>query len=278
MIDVDIKPKDNLEKIFNNMVEFVRNLGVKVNTNTKARGHQGFFLKDRIDICKDITLERKIEVLIHEFTHYIHAKIDSNIAKSGGDLEKLFPKSDVKRLSDELFAVTMYFDKNKGYKLLKAKRAGILGEIKAISTTIKNTYPEFKRSEPFKKIEKIIKKTDAKYLLKYDKVKIKTAFIGKLKYYSIDTLDSDFPQFDSNTKNYLLLKSKQRTLRRISSRITRITNYYKRPTELFARFVEALFIDTNKVSEIAPYTYLVFCKELSENRFLELADFINKFF
>ena len=49
-------------------------------------------------------------------------------------------------------------------------------------------------------------------------------------------------------------------------------------TELFARFVEALFIDTNAVTQIAPYTYLVFCKELTNNKYLELADFINKFF
>ena len=67
-------------------------------------------------------------------------------------------------------------------------------------------------------------------------------------------------------------------LKRVSSRINRLNNYYKRPTELFARFVEALFVDTNKVTQIAPYAYLVFCKELTNDRFLELAEFINKFF
>ena len=88
----------------------------------------------------------------------------------------------------------------------------------------------------------------------------------------------DFPELEIAARDYIKIRSKQRALKRISGRLKRLDNYYRRPTELFARFVEALFIDTNKVTEIAPYTYLVFCKELSQGRYLELADFINNFF
>ena len=42
------------EKIFTEMVVYIRSLGLTVNTTTKARGHQGFFLKNRIDISANI--------------------------------------------------------------------------------------------------------------------------------------------------------------------------------------------------------------------------------
>ena len=266
------------KETFEKMVNFVRSLGLDVNTNTKARGHQGFFLKNRIDISSNICFKRKIEVLIHEFTHYIHYQIDPSITKSHGSLSILFPNSDVERIESELFRVTKFIDQNKALHTLYTQREKTLDEIKEISNEIKIEYPDFKRSAPFKKIEKEIKKTDAKYLLKYDRVKVKTMFLGKTNVYSIKTIDEDFPQFGSNTKNYIILKSKQRLLKRISSRINRLNSYYKRPTELFARFVEALFVDTAKVSELAPHAYLVFCSELSKNRYLELADMINNFF
>ena len=143
---------------------------------------------------------------------------------------------------------------------------------------IKETYPDFKRSYPYPAFDKIVKKSDAKYLLKYDRVIVKTTFFGKTKEYSIKNIDEDFPELSQEIRTYIKIKSGQRALKRISSRLNRLDAYYKRPTELFARFVEGLFIDTNKISEIAPYTYLVFCKELACNRYLELADFINKFF
>ena len=264
--------------IFNQMVDYIRSLGVTVNTTTKARGHQGFFLKNRIDISTNIDSERKIEVLIHEFTHYIHAKIEPDLNKTHGKLETLFPDSDTEKIAQELYNVTKVFDKNKGFKLLSEKRETITSEIKSLASSIKINYPDFKRSEPYKKLERIIRKTDAKYLLKYDRVRVKTSFFGGTKDYSVTAISRDFPEFDNDTRNYILLKSKQRMLKRVSSRLNRLNNYYKRPAELFARFVEALFSDTNKVTQIAPYAYLVFCKELANGKYLELADFINNFF
>lgn len=268
----------DLAQTFARMTDFVRSLGLCVNTKTKARGHQGFFLLNRIDISANLTDKRKIEVLIHEFTHYVHSKIDSSVLKKHGTLETLFPNADIETIEEELVKVTRFVDTNKSYKLLTERREQTLDEIKAISNVIKQNYPDFKRSYPYQKFEKIIKKTDAKYLLKYDLVQVKVMFLTKPKIYSVKTVDFDFPQLDEQVRNYIKLKAKQRTLRKITSRINRLDKYYTRPTELFARFVEALFVDTNAVSEIAPYTYLVFCKELTNNRYLELADFISNFF
>lgn len=274
----NIEKEQDYAKTFCDMVEFVRSLGLTVNTKTKARGHQGFFLQNRIDISSTISDERKIEVLIHEFTHFIHFKMDKNIHKTHGDLSMLFPDSDLKRVEKELKNVTRFVDTNKGLKLLAGQRDRILAEIKELDKEIKQEYPDFKRSYPYKRFDKAIKSTDAKYLLKYDRVQVKTVFSTKIQNYSIKTIDEDFPKLEPAARKYILIKSKQRTLKRIAARTSRLNSYYKRPTELFARFVEALFVDTKKVSELAPHTYLVFCSELSKNRYLELADFINNFF
>lgn len=266
------------EITFKAMVDFLLSLGLIVNTKTKARGHQGFFLKNRIDISSQIPYKRKIEVLIHEFTHYIHSQIDSTVGKSNGSLSLLFPNSNLEIIENELLKVTKLVDQNKAYKILEDKRNETINEIKKLAKLIKEEYPDFKRSYPHKKIEKEIKKTDAKYLLKYDRVQVKGLIWNKVKEYSISTIDNNFPQFSNSIKNYIVIKSKQRLLKRIAARINRLNNYYKRPTELFARFMEALFIDTQKVTEIAPYTYNIFCKQLSNNKYGKLADFINKFF
>ena len=181
---------------FNAMTEFLRSLGLTVKTNTKARGHQGFFLKNRIDISASIPYKRKIEVLIHEFTHYIHAKIDPEVFKNHGTLESLFPGADIKKIQTEMLAVTRFVDTNKSFNILNARRNEILEQIKQTDKKIKSIYPDFKRSYAYPKFEKIIKKTDAKYLLKYDKVRVKTMFTGKTKDYSIKTVEEDFPQFE----------------------------------------------------------------------------------
>lgn len=278
MIEIEIDKEKEYCKTFNAMVDFLRSLGLTVNTKTKARGHQGFFLKNRIDISSSIPYKRKIEVLIHEFTHYIHAKLDPDVCRHHGSLQTLFPDSDIEKIEEEMLEVTRFVDTNKSYSVLNTHRDEVLKRIKEIDKEIKSKFPDFKRSYPYSKFEKLIKKTDAKYLLKYDKVRVKTMFLGSTKDYYIKTIEEDFPQFDESIINYIKLKSQQRVLKRIAGRISRLNSYYKRPTELFARFVEGLFIDTNRVSEIAPYTYLVFCKELTLNRYLELADFINNFF
>lgn len=266
------------KQLFGKMVNFVKDYGVIVNTGTKARGHQGFFLNNRIDISSNLPYKRKIEVLIHEFTHYVHAQIDKSVQKNGGSLESLFPNSDIKRVEAELLSVTAFVDGNKAIGRLAKQRNSVLEEIKELDSKINAFYPDFKRSYACKPFEKNIKKTDAKYLLKYDRVKVKAVIFGETKLYSIETIDNDFPTLSTAEKLYIKLKSKQRVLRRISSRTNKLNKYYKRPTELFARFVEGLFIDTHKISELAPHAYLIFCSELSKNKYQGLADLINNFF
>ena len=260
------------------MVKFLSSLGLTVNSNTKARGHQGFYLNNRIDISKNIDYKRKIEVLIHEFSHYIHYKLDKNLSKNNATLEVLFPNSDLKRIEDELILVTEFVTNTKTQTKLYELKENNQKEIKGILNTIKSIHPNFKITDKNNILEKSIKKTNAKYLLKYDKIRVKTILWGKEDFYSIDNMETDFPCLSETEKLYIKLKSKQRYQKRLNSRLSKLNRYYHKPTELFARFVEGLYIDTQKVSELAPHTYLVFCAELSKNRYPELADFINNFF
>lgn len=278
MLEIEADKEKEYAITFKQMVKFVRDLGVDVFTNTKARGHQGFFLKNRIDISKNISNKRKIEVLIHEFTHYIHSKIDKSVYKNCGDLAILFPDSDYETIKKELYKVTRFVDTNQSLIKLEKQRAQVLDDIKHFDAKIKSVFPDFKRSYKYPKIEKEIKRTDAKYLLKYDRVKVKNIFPPKINEYSLDNIDEDFKELSQSAKDFIRLKSKQRLLNRISARINKLNNYYQKPCELFARFVEGLFIDTLNTANIAPYTYLVFSNQLANNKYLELADFINNFF
>ena len=51
------------------LIKYFKSLGLTVHTTTKARGHQGFFLKNRIDISKNIPENRVVPTLLHEFAH-----------------------------------------------------------------------------------------------------------------------------------------------------------------------------------------------------------------
>lgn len=256
------------------MIDFVKSLGLRVNTGTKARGHQGFFMHNRIDISSVISDERKKEVLVHEFAHYIHHKIEPNVIQNHGSLKVLFQFEDVKILEKELFEVTRFVDRNTALQRLYTKREEALNEIKQLDKQIKLHYPEFKRSYPFKPFDSALKKTDAVYLLKYDRVKVKTGFFKSTQEYSVKTFEKDFPQFNEHIKTYVLLKSQQRLLKRISSRIGRLNRYYKRPSELFARFVQGLYADKSFVGQIAPNAFYQFNKLLNEGYYYELGDFL----
>ena len=72
------------------LIKYLKNIGLEVHTSTKARGHQGFYIKNRIDISKNIPEERIIPTLLHEFAHYIHSGLEPFMAKNGGTLQKLF--------------------------------------------------------------------------------------------------------------------------------------------------------------------------------------------
>ena len=89
------------------LIRYFKSLGLTVHTGTKARGHQGFFLNNRIDISKNISENRLIPTLLHEFAHYIHSKLEPNMNKTGGSLEILF-KSDNPIYKEELIKVTNF--------------------------------------------------------------------------------------------------------------------------------------------------------------------------
>ncbi len=84
-----------------------------------------------------------------------------------------------------------------------------------------------------------------RYLLKYDRVKLIEGFSTKI--YSIDNLDSSL-----EVQSYLKLKSLQRALKRVNSRINRLNKYYNSPTELFARALEIYITDRNTFIQKAP--------------------------
>ena len=58
------------------LIKHFKSLGIDVHTSTKARGYQGFYMKKRIDISRDISKDRVIPVLFHEFAHYVHSQIE----------------------------------------------------------------------------------------------------------------------------------------------------------------------------------------------------------
>ena len=78
---------------------------------------------------------------------------------------------------------------------------------------------------------------------------------------STDTIERDFEDMPEEFAAYIRLKSCQRRMAKVSARINKAKKYYTRPTELFARFVEGLYICPEQVKHTAPYTY---------NRFFEL--------
>ena len=81
------------------LVEYIKSLGLEIYTTTKARGHQGFFLNGRIDISKTTPENKVIPILIHEFAHYIHSKIEPEMTKTGGSLNVLFKTEETKCLT-----------------------------------------------------------------------------------------------------------------------------------------------------------------------------------
>ena len=100
------------------LVDFIKNQGLIVNMNTKARGHLGFFTNGRIDISKNTPEERIIPTLLHEYSHYIHSQMEENIAKTGGSLKVLFKTENIEEIFNELVEVTHFIDENSLHKKL----------------------------------------------------------------------------------------------------------------------------------------------------------------
>lgn len=251
------------------LIKYFKSLGLEVHTTTKARGHQGFFMKNRIDISKNISENRIIPTLLHEFAHYIHSKIEPDMNKTGGTLQALFGSEKYK---DELIKVTNFVDENSLCVRLYEHKDRVKAKIKEQEEIVKKYYPKFQRSKKFKEFDKYIKKSKARYLLKYDRVKlIEGGFFRKTsKLYSIDNIEKDFTDMPSAFAAYIRLKSYQKKQSRISARINKYKKYYEKPCELFARLVEGIYLDIEWVQAIAPNVTREFFDLLNGGYYMEL--------
>lgn len=234
------------------LIDYFKSLGLSVHLTTKARGHQGFFLNGRIDISKNIAESRVVPTLLHEFAHYVHSKIEPDMPKTGGTLKMLF-QTDDKSFFEQLVCVTNFVDENSLCIRLYEHKARVKTKINEYDRIIKFDYPKFMRSKKFREFDKYIKKSNARYLLKYDRVKIieRGFFKREVKIYTIDSLERDF-DMPRAFAAYIRLKSCTRKQARISSRINKLKKYYEKPTELFARLIEALYLDKEWTEAIAP--------------------------
>jgi hypothetical protein len=224
--------------------KYLSSLGIDTNiSKTNARGHNGVFIHKaggfRIDISKKLDDENVLPVMLHEFAHYIHYSYDKNLKS----LDFIFGEL-TDEVKEELIKITVHkIPKDFASSLYSAKDKVNL-EIRELSEKIKKEHKDFKLSQNYKAIEKNFS-NPLKYLLKYDNVKIFN------KVYSINKLDVDFNLTETETE-YIKLKSKQRYLRRINSKINRLNKYYNNPTELFARFIELYYTDSDKAKQLAP--------------------------
>ena len=255
------------------LIKYYRSLGLEIHTSTKARGHQGFYVKNRIDISKNIAQERIVPTLLHEFAHYIHSKLEPKIYSNGGTLEVIFDLSSPSEIyEDELFEVTKLVDKHAKFELLNNHKQTVKRKLLYCENVIKQKYPNFLRSKKFKEFDKYIKKSEAKYLLKYDRVKLITGWLfKKTKILSVENIEQDFKDMPSEFCAYIKLKSCQRRQARISGKINRLRKYYSKPTELFARFVEGLYLYPQQVKLTAPHVYNRFYELLNSGYYMELS-------
>ena len=255
--------RNQINIIKKEIINFFISLGIEVHTSTKALGHQGFFRLNRIDISRDINEERIIPTLIHEFAHFI----TFNIKAKCNDFNPIF-KTDDNYIYNELIKVTHFVDENSKLEKLYIQKENIKKAIKHHEKIIKNKYPEFKRNEKFKPFLKHTKHSDARYLLKHDAIKVLHWFTYKT--YSIINIEKEFPDMPEEFISYLKLKSSQRKQTSISRKINKLNKYYNSPTELFARFIEALYINKDTVLNTAPKTFQLFKELYYDNYYTHL--------
>ena len=259
------------------LIKYFKELGLTVHTNTKARGHQGFFMKNRIDISKNISEQRIVPTLLHEFAHYVHYNIEPKMNITGGSFEVLFGEENP-LFEKELFKVTNFVDENSLCVKLYEHKDRIKEKIKEYEDIIKKQYPDFMRSKPFKEFDKYIKKSEAKYLLKYDRVRIVTGFWKKsYKLITVSDIEKDFPDMSESFAAYIRLKSAQKKQSRVSARINKLQKYYKKPNELFARLIEGLYLDKDWVKALAPYTTQKFYENLKSGHYKYLQEVVYKY-
>lgn len=217
------------------LVKYFESLGIEVCTDTDAHGHQGYFSDNKIEISSSIKKRKLVPTLLHEFSHYIHTKIEQDLLQTGGNISAVFNLSDAdineEDFQQELFEVTNFVDKGSLCTILKSCKEKLNNKINKLETKIKRDCSEFK-------INKNIK-------------------------------DSSLNAFQDNLA-YKELLSVKNEKQRICRCINKYIKYYSTPAELFARFVEGLFIDSEKVKNIAPNAYKRFFNLLEKGYYHEL--------
>ena len=261
-----------------NVIDFLRALNIEVKTNTKARGNNGLYQKNRIDVARGLTEEQAIEVLVHEFAHHIHYKIDKDFLKNGGSLENIFNTSNIVEIREELINVTNLIDKNSRLNIFLKAKEEASNQIKGMQSAIRKDYPNFMRSKKFPEFEKYIKGSDAKYLVKYDAIRIMQGFFFKKeRILTVKNIETDFPDMPKAFQLYIRLCSMQRKQSKITRRIGKLNKYYEKPTELFARYVQSYFSTPETISTVAPNTTRRFNELLSAGYYKELKDLFEIF-
>lgn len=261
-----------------NVIDFLRALNIEVKTNTKARGNNGLYQKNRIDVARGLTEEQAIDVLVHEFAHHIHYKIDKDFLKNGGSLENIFNTSNIVEIKEELINVTNLIDKNSRLNIFLKAKEEASNQIKGMQSAIKRDYPNFLRSKKFPEFEKYIKGSEAKYLVKYDAIRIMQGFFFKKeRILTVKNIETDFPDMPKAFQLYIRLCSMQRKQAKITRRIGKLNKYYEKPTELFARYVQGYFSTPETISTVAPNTTRRFNELLSSGYYKELKDLFDIF-
>ena len=261
-----------------NLIEFLKSLDIEVKTNTKARGNNGLYQKNRIDVSRGLKEEKAIEVLVHEFAHHIHYKIDKDFVKTGGSLETLFNTTNIEEIKAELINVTNLIDKNSRLKIFIDAKEEASKTIKSMQSAIKRDYPEFQRSKKFAEFEKYIKGSEAKYLVKYDAIRIMQGFFFKKeRILTVKNLEVDFPDMPKAFQIYIKLCSMQRKQSKLTRRINKLNKYYEKPTELFARFVQGYFTNPETISTVAPITTKRFNDLMENGHYKEMKDLFEIF-
>lgn len=254
-------------------IKYLEDLGIQVNIGkNKARGNKGYFKVQNksffsIDVAEGLNEESVLRVLTHEFAHFIHYQYDSSLQT----LEFIFPNLD-DALIEEMINLTIDCIPKKSVAPLFEKKAELKKEIDSLKRAIIKTYPNFKLSIKHKELENIIKRSEAKYLLKYDKVKVWHGLF--LKTYSIENIKKEFPLLPDAAIAYIKIKSNQRYLKRINNKIHRLNKYYNTLTELFARTLEMYVFEKEKINELAPNITNLLNNTINSEKIIQLNNFI----
>lgn len=243
------------------LTNYLEACGIEVNIGkNKARGNKGYFKvrgdSFRIDVAKNQAEDSVINILAHEFAHFVHYEYDKTLKS----LDFIFTDSD--SLMEELLAVTVATIPKQTVEPLFKQAKLLKDDINVLKLKLNALNLDYE------KLEKRIKKSPFKYLLKYDKVKVYEGFY--LKSYSIEELIEE-----TDVNLYLHLKSKQRNLRRLNSKISRLNKYYNEPTELFARAFELFISDRKLLLNTAPTVCKMLEEAISSNKISLLTDFVN---